>query len=164
MSKESEQIFNDYIKPVYKNLERYVLNLTFDRALAKDIINDTLIIALENFANIKDKKKVLFFMFGTASKIYKRICKKNIRNVSIDAVSEVFISSGSTDSNYDIQFLYESLAKLPPEQKDAIILFDIMGYAQSEIAEIQAVSVNNVKVRIHRGKQKLAQIMGVKNE
>ena len=48
--------------------------------------------------------------------------------------------------------LSEALARLPFEQRNCIVLFDVDGYDYGEIARIMGVSVGTVKSRIHRGR------------
>jgi RNA polymerase sigma-70 factor (ECF subfamily) len=48
---------------------------------------------------------------------------------------------------------------LPPEQKEAIILQDIMGFSQKEICEIQSISLDALKQRLYRGRKKLAELL-----
>jgi len=48
--------------------------------------------------------------------------------------------------------LAAALARLPFEQRNCIVLFDVDGYDYGEIARIMGVSVGTVKSRIHRGR------------
>jgi RNA polymerase sigma-70 factor (ECF subfamily) len=48
--------------------------------------------------------------------------------------------------------LATALARLPFEQRNCIVLFDVDGYDYGEIARIMGVSVGTVKSRIHRGR------------
>jgi len=55
--------------------------------------------------------------------------------------------------------LSEALARLPFEQRNCIVLFDVEGYDYGEIARIMGVSVGTVKSRIHRGRVALRAIL-----
>jgi len=48
--------------------------------------------------------------------------------------------------------LRAALASITPDQRHAIVLFDVEGYDYSEIAEMTGVSLGTVKSRIHRGR------------
>jgi RNA polymerase sigma-70 factor (ECF subfamily) len=50
------------------------------------------------------------------------------------------------------QVLNGALAAITPDQRQAIVLFDVEGYDYAEIAEITGVSLGTVKSRIHRGR------------
>jgi len=48
--------------------------------------------------------------------------------------------------------LVAALARLPAEQRNCIVLFDVEGYDYGEIARLMGISVGTVKSRIHRGR------------
>ncbi len=48
--------------------------------------------------------------------------------------------------------LNAALAAITPDQRHAIVLFDVEGYDYAEIAELTGVSLGTVKSRIHRGR------------
>jgi RNA polymerase sigma-70 factor (ECF subfamily) len=48
-----------------------------------------------------------------------------------------------------------ALATLPPEQREAVVLFDVDGYSIREIAALQRASESAVKSRLVRGRERL---------
>ena len=48
--------------------------------------------------------------------------------------------------------LHAALAAITPDQRHAIVLFDVEGYDYAEIADLTGVSLGTVKSRIHRGR------------
>ena len=56
-------------------------------------------------------------------------------------------------------FLQGALAELPEDQRLAIVLSDVQGYAYDEIAEIMEVAVGTVKSRISRGRSRLRAVL-----
>lgn len=48
--------------------------------------------------------------------------------------------------------LQAALASITPDQRHAIVLFDVEGYDYQEIADLTGVSLGTVKSRIHRGR------------
>ncbi len=55
--------------------------------------------------------------------------------------------------------LNAALATITPDQRTAIVLFDVEGYDYAEIAEMTGVSLGTVKSRIHRGRLALRAIL-----
>ena len=51
------------------------------------------------------------------------------------------------------------LSKLSVPLRATFILFEIEGYTADEIADLQAISVNTVRARIHRARKKLVAIL-----
>lgn len=73
-----------------------------------------------------------------------------------DAVEnpESFAARGELSS-----FLQDALGELPEDQRLAIVLSDVQGYAYDEIAEIMDVAVGTVKSRISRGRSRLRTVL-----
>jgi RNA polymerase sigma-70 factor (ECF subfamily) len=55
--------------------------------------------------------------------------------------------------------LAEALARITPDQRTAIVLYDVEGYDYAEIAELTGVSLGTVKSRIHRGRLALRELL-----
>ncbi len=55
--------------------------------------------------------------------------------------------------------LATALARISPDQRTAIVLFDVEGYEYHEIASITGVSLGTVKSRIHRGRLALRALL-----
>jgi RNA polymerase sigma-70 factor (ECF subfamily) len=53
----------------------------------------------------------------------------------------------------------EYIDNLPPDYKTVIVLSEMEGLANKEIAEILGTSLGNVKIRLHRARAKLKSIL-----
>jgi len=56
--------------------------------------------------------------------------------------------------------LARALAQVTPDQRTAILLYDVEGYDYQEIADMTHVSLGTVKSRIHRGRLALRDLLG----
>jgi RNA polymerase sigma-70 factor (ECF subfamily) len=74
-------------------------------------------------------------------------------------MDNIFGSHASPEDMADVRLLYETLDKLPVEQKEAIILYEIFGFSRKEIADIQQTTVLNIKMRLYRGRHLLSKLM-----
>ncbi|MFA7626547.1 MAG: RNA polymerase sigma factor [Candidatus Kapaibacterium sp.] len=162
---KQEQFMNLY-NPIAGNLSAFCFAKTHDREEAKELVSETILSAYENFHTLKNETAFLSFMFSIASNIFKAKYKHSQRFVVSDPelMDLMYSDSIQPDSLADVRLLYEALDKLPPEHKEAIFLFDIMGLSQKEISQIQNITVLNVKIRIHRGKKNLAELLKSKTE
>ena len=157
---KQERFMNLY-NPIAGNLSAFCFAKTHDREDAKELVSETILSSYENFHTLKNETAFLSFMFSIASNIFKAKYKHSQRFVVSDPelLDMMYSDSIQPDSLADVRLLYETLEKLQPEQKEAIFLFDIMGLSQKEIAQIQNITVLNVKIRIHRGKKRLAELL-----
>ena len=152
------------IQPLLKRLEKFALTISGNREEAKDIVGETAMIAWERFSTLKSDKAFLSFLFTIASRVYKKRQKYFIRyrqDESID-IDALYCHTLSAETAMDTKILYEAMNHLPGEQKEALILFEILGFSQKEISEIQKTSISNVKMRVHRAKEQLRAILKIK--
>jgi len=56
--------------------------------------------------------------------------------------------------------LSKALAQITPDQRTAILLYDVEGFDYQEIADMTHVSLGTVKSRIHRGRLALRDVLG----
>ena len=59
-----------------------------------------------------------------------------------------------------MQDLRAGLAKLPHDQREALILVGAEGLSYEEVARICGVAIGTVKSRVNRARNRLAQLMG----
>lgn len=85
-----------------------------------------------------------------------------------EAPLEVPDPSAGTETLYERKELsmglQQALLALPMDQRQVIVLCDLQGYRYEEIAEMTGASVGTVKSRIHRGRERLRQVIGERPE
>lgn len=160
MSKQKQKAFLELFEPIRKDLSRFVMAMANSSFDAKDIINETLLIAYENFGQVKEPAAFKSYLFTISSRIYKNGI---VRNGRIDYKSELnensLVVMNIAEMELDVQNLYSALELLPEEQKEALVLFEISGFKIAEIAEMQQCTESAVKSRLKRGREKLTEIL-----
>jgi len=132
----------------------------------KDLASDTLLVGLENYSKLKNKKALLSYLFSTAN----NICLNQIRRKKFSGYYDENEANNIAESHYsienaiDITILYAALDRLPPLQKEAVTLFEISDLRIKDIMVIQNAKSSTVKQRIKRGREKLAELMQEKNK
>jgi len=69
------------------------------------------------------------------------------------------IALANAESSMKVQFLHWCLSKLPEPQKEALVLYEIVGFSIKEIATSLEVTEANIKKRLSRGRQKLKEVV-----
>lgn len=164
MEESKQDKFLRLYEPLGGRVSAFCFAKTHNRDDARELVSETILAAYENLHKLKNEQAFLSFLFTIASNILKQKNKRNSRFVLFDneVLDTMYSSETEPDTLLDIMFLYEAMDKLPEIYKEAVYLFEIMGLSQKEIAEIQNTSVVNVKLRIHRGKKKLSEMMNEK--
>jgi RNA polymerase sigma-70 factor, ECF subfamily len=160
MDNKQEKFMRLY-SPLAGKISAFCFAKTHDREQAKELMSETVLAAYENFHTLKNEKAFLSFMFTIASNIFKAKNKRNWKFVLTEPelMDTMYGNSLSPEIAFDIKILFEAMDKLTNVQKEALYLFEIMGMSQKEIADIQNTTVINIKLRIHRGKKRLEELM-----
>lgn len=156
----------ELLQPVYSRLERFVLAMVRNRETAKDIIHETVGIAYQQFDNIRHKEAFLSYLFTIAVRVNKQYSAYTRRTAETDEDFWDYMASGgaSPEATADYRALYEALDRLPEQQREAVIMFELLGFSMKEIQKVQGGTLVSVKVRISRARKKLAQILGVNSD
>lgn len=163
MSKKKQQKFLQYYEPVHNQFERFCRARVYGGMEYRDLMNETLLIAFEKFDQIKSKTAFLSFLIGTSVKLLANNNRKKKEDLLFNHETvNLYPDLGkNTDHDAEIFLLYKALSKLPDQQKECIVLFEITGYSIKEIAGIQKSSESAIKQRLKRGREKLATILNV---
>lgn len=155
MDSDKKQAFMNLYEPVHDRLAKYAMALTADEENAKDLVSDVLLIAFENLEKIRQPEKFIFYLFGIASRLFKKQLRRNKFKANFDETS-FLKDQGQSPSEYaGIQMLYYYINKLPQKQAEAIVLYEISGFKLKEISRIQSCTLSAAKSRITRARQKL---------
>lgn len=151
-------------KPVENQLSAYCRVVSGSEGKAYDLIQDTLTIALESFHTLRDANSFKFFLMGIARNCQlkqQRRWKFFGKQTDIKPVN-IEVSSDSIELQYDIELIHKCIAGLNTEQRDAILMFHIMGFSIKEIAENFSITEAAVKNRLMRGREKLRKLLSDK--
>jgi RNA polymerase sigma-70 factor, ECF subfamily len=71
------------------------------------------------------------------------------------------ISIPDQEDRLTVQDLHVALAKLPQEQREALLLIGAEGLSYEEAAESLGTKVGTIKSRVNRARTRLAELMGL---
>jgi RNA polymerase sigma-70 factor (ECF subfamily) len=161
---DKKEKFFGLLEPVYDRLERFALNMTRSRDAAKDVVGETIIAAFDAFGSLKNEKAMLSFLFTICSRKYYDRLRQNGRHPESapEQIDRLYSTEASPDEIADIALLHDAIDRLPPNLKEILLLYEIAGLKYREIAIIKDISINNVKITIHRARGSLAEMLGEK--
>lgn len=158
MSNKKREFMNLF-QPVHGRFERFCKARSYGEMNFRDLMQESVVIAYEKFDTLKDEKAFLHFLFG----ISIRILANSNRKISEERMTAEHIdfrqAENEAENNLQKEDLYKALSKLPKEQQEALILFEISGFSIREIAELQAAGESAVKQRLARGRQQLVELL-----
>ena len=151
------------LDPVHDNLARYVRAMSRNADEARDLMSETLLAEYESFDTLKAPAAFLSYLFTIA----RRTCRHRARRFRLFAeydaahAAQLRATTPAPDAAADIPALYNALDRLPAEQREAVVLFELSGLSLEEIRELQGGTLSGVKARVARGRRKLAKLLGV---
>ena len=145
---------------LYENFKRelssYCRALMVDEDDAKDLMSETVLAAFEGFEKLKEPEKFKYFLFGIASRLFKKKLrrKKLLQFTGLEKANDRE-SLIKTDDAISLNMLYRCIGKLKPGEAEAIVLFEISGCTLVEVSEIMQINLNTAKTNVYRGRKKL---------
>ncbi len=150
------------LEPCLAKLSRYCHAMTKDVEHGRDLLSDAILLAYENFEQLRAPEAFTSYIFTTARRLYYRRARRQkfwgVFGSEAEAITDE--RGPSPEIRLDLEALDRALAKLPEKQREAVVLFEISGLSLAEIRDIQGGSLSGVKSRIVRGREKLAILLG----
>lgn len=160
MEQKQQQFLNLY-NPVQKQLSNYCRALTGNEADAHDLLQETVLRAYEKLDDLRNVDSFVFYISAIARNIYHKSRRRLKFWIDIEKSGAELIQANITpaDVNFEVQILYKAMSTLPFNQREALVMFEIMGFSLEEIRQHQGGSLSGVKSRVKRARQRLTDIL-----
>jgi len=149
----------------YKDvLYRYAERMTGRPDDAADIVQLSFIKGLRSLESCRDPERVGGWLFRIAVNLCKDQLKGRVRReVSLDAVGPIRATRGLPEEAAERaevrEDIYRALQALSDEQREAFVLKHVEGWSYDEMAEKMQVSVSALKMRVHRAREQLQELL-----
>ncbi len=143
------------------DLVRIAAGLLNDVSTAEDVVQEVFLMLVRSSGNFEIRKNLKGYLTTCVVNKIRNLSrtKKPQNPISLDDVEPAISNSKTPDQcivcDEEYQLLYKAMAKLPYEQKEAVILH-IQGKMKfKDIAKLQAVPINTTLSRYNYGLNKL---------
>ena len=150
-----EQIYHRYARKVYL----YLYALCHSHTLAEDLMQETFLKALSSMELSEDA--VFPWLLRVAKNLYidawrrqKHHAEPKMEQQMIE--EEVLSHLIQKEQN---RRLYQAIQTLKEPEREAVVLYYFAGLSQAEIARQLEMSHGNVRVMLHRAKQRLRNLL-----
>jgi RNA polymerase sigma-70 factor (ECF subfamily) len=161
---QNKQLFLTLYEPVHQSFERFCKARSYGQMPFKDLMQETLLIAYTKFEHLKEPDKFLYYLFGIATRILSNQRKKVQYEALTEMQSARAIIQPAADRRAETEQLYKALSMLPIEQREALILYEIIGFSIKEIAGFQQKSEEAIRQQLSRGRKKLLSLLSPNTE
>jgi RNA polymerase sigma-70 factor (ECF subfamily) len=143
------------------DLLRFAIWLSRDRALAEDVVQESLLRAWKAQDALQDEAAAKPWLLTIIRREYARTFeRKRLATVNIDELVAADAPGLAAAEEPDIAELRRALFQLPDEYREPLVLQVLMGYSTAEIATQLALSNAAVLTRLFRARQRLRVICG----
>jgi RNA polymerase sigma-70 factor (ECF subfamily) len=161
ISEEKQTQFLRIFEPFEKQISNYCRALTGNESNARDLLQETILQIYTNLDRLLKAETPQFYMCGVARNIYLNSQRRLKFWVDINksGVENAIANNQSAEINIEVQILYNAIARLPFKHREALVMFEIMGFSLAEIQQHQGGTLSGVKSRIARARHSLSEML-----
>jgi len=148
------------------DLVRFAFWLARDRAVAEDVVQETLIRAWKSREEIKDpaatRPWLLTIVRREHARLYERKRLPTVDLADVEALGDPALVTGdSGEGDAGLDDLRRAILKLPDEYREPLVMQVLGGLTTSEIAEQLGLTQPAVLTRLFRARNRLRGIYGL---
>jgi RNA polymerase sigma-70 factor (ECF subfamily) len=169
-----QSVFSEFQKPIYN----YVLRMVKDRSLAEELTQDIFVRTYNSLPDFRGDSKVSTWIFRIAtnacldhfrSKSYKKHQKTDLLSTE-ELLEATLPDDGAKPPTAEEELIHAEMSScvrgyiddLSEEYRAVILLHDLQGLTNPEIASITGTTLENVKIRLHRARCKMKEVFSSK--
>jgi RNA polymerase sigma-70 factor (ECF subfamily) len=143
------------------NMRAFAISLCGNRDRADDLVQEALVKAwnhLDSFEEGTNLKAWLFTILRNAYFSELRKTKREIADSEGQLAAKLSVPP-EQQGHLDLLDLNRALARLPADQREALILVGAEGFSYEDAANISGCAVGTVKSRVNRARVRLGELM-----
>lgn len=159
-----ESVLEARLAPLRPQVQRHILAMVRDRAEAEELTQDTFARAVERIEQLRDPQAALAWLYRIATTVtLDHLRRRRPAVVPLDedehgerapSLLETTLERSEMSACVD-----GYLAALPDDYRVAVLLRDVHGLGNAELAELVGCSVATAKIRVHRARTRLREAL-----
>ena len=147
------------------SLRAFAISLCGNVDRADDLVQETMLRALANIQSFQPGTNMSAWLFTILRNHFRSEYRKRRREVedTDGSYAESLKSHPEQQGHVEFGEFRVALAKLPPDQREALILVGASGFSYEEAANICGCAVGTIKSRVNRARTRLAELMSIDN-
>jgi RNA polymerase sigma-70 factor (ECF subfamily) len=147
------------------SLRAFAISLSGNVDRADDLVQETLLRAIANIDSFEPGTNMSAWLFTILRNLFRSEYRKRRREVedADGSYAETLKTHPEQTSHLELQEFRTALAKLPPDQREALILVGASGFSYEEAAAICDCAVGTIKSRVNRARTRLAGLLSIED-
>jgi RNA polymerase sigma-70 factor, ECF subfamily len=141
------------------------MSLSGNMDRADDLVQETLMKAWSNLGSFTEGSNMSAWLFTILRNIFYSEYRKRRREVADPEgqIAAKLATVPAQSGHMDLLDFKDALQKLPPDQREALILVGASGLSYEEAASICNCAIGTMKSRVNRARNRLAELLAVRN-
>jgi len=158
-----EPAIRDQMLAALPSLRAFAISLTNDYTRADDLVQETLMRAWTHIDSFQRGTNLNAWLFTILRNLFHSEYRKRRREVadSDGSYASRLRTLPDQHARLDFQDFRTALAKLPPDQREALLLVGAEGFSYEDAARICGCAVGTIKSRVNRARVRLAELLDV---
>ena len=158
-----ERFLRDALLGAVPSLRAFAISLTNDPIRADDLVQDTLLRALSRMDQFERGTNLNAWLFTILRNLFHTEYRKRRREVEDpdNAHAARLAVRPEQGSRLEFEDFRAALAKLTPDQREALLLVGAQGMSYEETAAVCGVAVGTIKSRVNRARARLAELLAL---
>ena len=165
------EAFDELVRRTYVDTYTLAVRLTGNEEDARDVVQEAYLRAWKGIGRFRGDAQFTTWLYRiTANASYTLVQKRRRRRTEPMETADEPIElapeaqpEAAAESAVVMQQLSDAVAQLPPKLRSIVVLKDVYGLSHEAIAEELGISVAAAKVRLHRGRKKLRDVLFEEN-
>lgn len=167
------EAFNVLVERYSERLLNYLRGFVKSRAKAEDLLQDTFLRVYRNRHAYRPIAKFSTWLYTIGGNLARSAYRKRKRYPTYSLTpanregeeyerplpDETFSPDQAAESAIQERHIQDAFDQLPTKFQEVVVLRDVQELTYEEIAQITGIPMGTVKSRIHRGRQKLQEIL-----
>ena len=160
-----EPELRDALLAAVPSLRAFAISLSGQVDRADDLVQDTLLRALSNIDRFERGTNLNAWLFTILRNLFHSEYRKRKREVEdVDGTYAAKLKTAPDQGSWlDFQDFRTALAKLPADQREALLLVGAQGFSYEDAANIMGCAIGTVKSRVNRARMRLAALLSLDN-
>ena len=156
MPEEERERFCSVLHESRGSLYRLALGITGSSADAQEAVAEAVCRAYERYGQLREREKLPQWLMKITANEARRLCRRRWRTVPLE---DLALEPAAQASGGDGGVLWQAVASLPRDQREAVVLFYYEDLPAGEIARILGTTPGAVRVRLSRARERLRELL-----
>ena len=157
----ADQLFRDQLVALIPSLRSFARGLCGSREMADDMAQDAMLRGWAARASYTPGTNFRAWMFMILRNQFYTTIRKDRRTTSLDpeVAERMLVAAPAQQHAVHLADVAKALLKLPPEQREVLMLIGANGLSYEEAAEVIGCAIGTIKSRLARGRKALTELI-----